>query len=85
MTLRLFNNLLKKTYEITGLTDDNTSVMYWSLTVSLPEGIEEGDYSYTLLDEDTVLSTGLARVGNYVPSVTAHTTNNNGYICYDGQ
>jgi len=85
MTLRLLNNLTKLEYVITGLTDDNTSVLYWDFTVSLPEDIIDGDYNYTLEDDETVLSTGLARVGNYTPEVTAHTTNNNGYICYDGQ
>lgn len=83
MILVLKNNVSKQEYVITGLTDLNTSVLYWTFDVVLPEDIIDGDYNYTLSDDNNVLlSSGLARIGDYTPSVTANTASTGSYIVY---
>lgn len=83
MILVLKNNVSKQEYVITGLTDLNTSVLYWTFDVVLPEGVIDGDYNYTLSDDNNVLlSSGLARIGDYTPSVTANTASTGSYIVY---
>jgi len=83
MILVLKNNVSKQEFVITGLTDLNTSVFYWSFDVVLPEGVIDGDYNYTLSDDNNVLlSSGLARIGDYTPSVTANTASTGSYIVY---
>ncbi len=83
MNLILKNNVTKTQYEITGLTDLNTSVLYWTFDVVLPEDIIEGDYNWELVDNNTVMATGLCRVGDYTPEVTTHTASTGNYIVYN--
>lgn len=83
MILILKNNVSKQEYVITGITDLNTSVMYWTFDVVLPEGVIDGDYNWDLTDDNNVLlSSGLARIGDYPPSVTANTASTGSYIVY---
>lgn len=86
MLLKLTNNLSKITTEFSGLTDQDTSRLYYIFDITLPEGMDEGEYSYELFDDDnnSVVS-GLAQIGDYVPENKTYTTQEtNGYIQYNG-
>jgi hypothetical protein len=48
-----------------GVTDLQTSDLYFNLAISLHEGIPDGEYEYTLYAGDIVLSTGLMMVGGF--------------------
>lgn len=88
MTLKLVNNLSKKEYELTNLVDMNTSKLFYVFTITLPAGMDDGEYSYTLLDGSKVKATGLLQVGDYKPEKTEYENNvikdQNGYVQYRG-
>ena len=88
MTLKLVNNLSKKEYELTGLEDMNTSRMFYTFRITFPAGMDDGEYSYTLLDGSQVKATGLLQVGDYTPEKTEYENNvikdQNGYVQYRG-
>lgn len=50
--------------------DLNTSDLYYRVGVTLPEGIANGEYEYTLEDESTTISTGVLIVGDYTTTRT---------------
>lgn len=83
MELKLTNNVTKKEWTF-DVTDNNTSRLFYAFDITLPEDIDEGEYSYVLSDGDIVKGTGLCQVGNYIPDnnvYTAQTTG--GYIQYN--
>lgn len=83
MDLKLTNQLSKVEYTLTGLTDLQTSRLYYMFDITLPEGMLDGQYSYQLIDDDNkVVATGILQVGDYVPEVTVHNTEKKGYIVY---
>jgi len=86
MYLKLTNNLTKVEYTFTGLTDNLESRMFYSFTITLPEGISDGEYKYELFDEENTLqASGLLQVGDYVPEKTEYKPENKqDYITYNG-
>ena len=46
------------------VTDLNTSGLYFNLAVSLPGGLADGEYQYTLKDGNILVSQGLLYVGD---------------------
>lgn len=85
MLLKLVNNLSKVVYNIDNLVDNGTSSLHYTLNITLPSNIEEGEYTYWLYDGNNEVATGLAQVGNYVPQKTSYTAQtNNTYIQYNG-
>lgn len=86
MRLKLVSNLTKIEYEFTGLTDTLESRMFYSLELGLPENIADGEYSYTLYDDDNVsVATGLCQIGDYTPNKKEYTQENKQqYIQYNG-
>lgn len=86
MTLKLKNNLTNKELEFLNLDDLGASRLYYTFDITLPEVMEEGEYTYTLLDENEIIASGLLQIGDYVPKTEQYTaqTNNNGYITYNG-
>ena len=68
MILKLTSNLTKIEYTFTGLTDTLESRLFYALDIQLPEGVDDGEYSYVLYEDDNrVLATGLCQIGDYVP------------------
>lgn len=45
------------------VTDLNTSDLYFNLAVTLPAGLPNGEYEYSLMVEETLLSSGLLVIG----------------------
>lgn len=58
-------------YLIVGSIQD-TSRLYYELQISLPDDMPEGEYEYTVRVGDSVVSCGLAIVGEPAPSVTEY-------------
>ena len=51
------------------VSDLQISDIYMYLAVTLPEGLPNGEYEYTLLSDDALVSTGLLVIGeNFSPS-----------------
>lgn len=86
MTLKLENNVTNVSYTISGLTDLQKSRLNYVFSLSLPEGIDSGEYNYTLEDdENTVVASGIIQIGSYTPQKTTYTAQtNNDYVQYEG-
>lgn len=86
MTLTLINNLTKKEYSFDNLEDNNVSRLFYAFDITLESGMDDGEYSYTLYDDENVVkATGLLQVGNYTPNNNTYTANTkNGYVQYNG-
>ena len=86
MTLKLQNNVTKKVYTFSNLTDLEKSRLFYTFDITLQPGMDDGEYAYTLYDEqDVVKATGLLQVGDYVPNNNTYTAQTqNGYIQYNG-
>lgn len=87
MTLELRNNTDKKVYVLENLEDLKRNRLNWCFSIELPEGILDGEYTYKLSDEDTVVATGLLQVGDYKPNnktaYSGNTSTQSGYIQYN--
>ena len=55
------------------VTDLNTSGLYFNLAVSLPGGLADGEYQYSLKNGDIQVSCGILYVGN-LQSPSQHET-----------
>ena len=55
------------------VTDLNTSGLYFNLAVSLPGGLADGEYQYSLKDGNILVSCGLLYVGD-LQSPSQHET-----------
>lgn len=86
MTLELRNNLTKQVYSFDNLDDKLTSRLFYTFDITLPDGMDDGEYTYTLRDENqSVKATGLLQVGDYKPENNTYTAQtHNGYIQYNG-
>lgn len=47
------------------VVDLQTSDLYFNLAISLPEDLQDGEYEYSLMKGDTILSSGLLVIGDY--------------------
>jgi hypothetical protein len=65
MKLVLINSLSKEKYEL--IVRDNGSTMnYYKLEINLYDNMAEGEYEYTLLDDNNnEISNGLLQIGDY--------------------
>lgn len=86
MTLKLFNNVTKKEYTFGDLEDKLTSRLWYTFDITLQPGMDDGEYTYTLYDDQNVVkATGLLQVGDYKPNNNTYTAQTqNGYIQYQG-
>lgn len=86
MTLKIYNNLTKVSYTLENLVDLRQSSINYCFNITLPEGIDNGEYNYTLTDdEDNVAATGILQIGSYAPQKQAYTAQtNNGFVLYNG-
>lgn len=88
-SLKLVNNLTKYEFTLEDLEDKETSRLFYTFDITVPDGLVDGEYAYTLYDENhAVLATGLLQIGDYNPDNTTYEQNtikeNNGYITYGG-
>lgn len=84
MTLKLTNNTTKKEYIIEELQDNCKSNAFFSFNIVLPEGMNDGEYTYQLIDNNKRMATGLVQIGDYTRETVVHTNDKNGYIAYEG-
>ena len=86
MTLKLRNNLTKVVYTFDNLEDKLTSRLFYTFDLTLQDGMDDGEYTYTLIDEDEhTVATGLVQIGDYTPNNNTYTAQTqNGYIQYNG-
>jgi hypothetical protein len=70
------NNLDKREYSF-DVNDQEDSRSFFHFYFSLEDGMPDGEYTYTLFnDDDVVVATGLLQVGDYKAPSTAYTKNN---------
>lgn len=86
MVLKLRNNLTKIEYTFDNLDDKLTSRLFYTFDITLPADMDDGEYAYTLYDENEVVkATGLLQVGDFKPKNNTYTAEtHNGYIQYNG-
>lgn len=87
MQLDLVSNISKNAF-LLDVIDLNDSALFYHFNINLFEGMEDGEYTYYLKDDDKVLATGLVQIGDYKRDENVNTEyndNNNGYIVYDGK
>ncbi len=86
MKLQLSNCLTKVVTIIENIVDLGSSAYNYEFDVELPEGMDDGDYEYVLMDDqNNHLATGVAQVGAYVPEKTAYTAQSKTtYVQYQG-
>ena len=66
------------------VTDLNTSGIYFNLAVSLPEGLADGEYQYSLKNGNIQVSCGLLYVGD-LQSPSQHETTITYYKQYESE
>ena len=65
-SIKLINNLTKKEVIIDNLEDSERSNMFYHFNIELGENLEDGEYTYELINEGgKVVATGLLQVGDY--------------------
>ena len=85
-SLKLENTTTKVSVTVSGLTDLEASALNYVFNINLPEGLDTGEYEYSLIDDqDNVVAVGLCQIGSYTPQKQAYTAQtNNTYIQYEG-
>lgn len=95
MELRLINNVSKNIIEIQ-VEDNKNSTLFYQFDIRLPEGCEDGEYTYELIDyviEDFVIglrkvvARGLLQIGDYQRDLNInreYNENNKNTIVYNG-
>ena len=82
MKIKLINNLTKVEYDLP-VSDNKVSAKYWNFNLTLPDGIQDGEYSYQVYDDDNIsIASGLAQIGDYTPIKTEYNEKEE-YITYD--
>ena len=66
MQLKLINNLTKNTVELGEIEDKVESTIFYSFDITLPKGMNDGEYTYELFDGDKKVAEGLLQIGDYV-------------------
>ena len=83
MRLVLTNNLTKREVVFSDIEDLNTSRLFYTFSVILPEDADEGEYTYRLYDDNEIeKASGLCQIGDYTPEKTTYKKENNGFIQY---
>ena len=86
MKLQLSNCVSKVVTIIENIVDLAGSAYNYVFDVELPDGMDDGEYEYVLMDDDNnPLATGVAQIGSYIPEKTAYTAQTkNTYVQYQG-
>jgi hypothetical protein len=84
MTFQLQNNVTKKEYSYR-VYDVNDSTLFFHFTLTLGEEMDEGEYTYRLMNEEVELAKGLLQIGDYENNSKKYTvTDGNGIKQYNG-
>lgn len=84
MIFLLQNNVTKKEYSYK-VYDVNDSTLFYHFTLTLGEDMDEGEYTYKLMNDDVLLAQGLLQIGNYENNTKKYTvTDDNGIKQYNG-
>lgn len=84
MVFLLQNNVTKKEYTYR-VYDVNDSTLFFHFTLTLGENMDEGEYTYKLLNEKVVLAQGLLQIGDYQNNSKKYTvTDVSGIKQYNG-
>lgn len=84
MTFYLQNNVTKREYSYR-VIDVNDSSLFWHFTLTLEEGMDEGEYTYKLINElEGVLAQGVLQIGDYQNNAKKYTVTNDGIKQYNG-
>lgn len=85
MTLEIVNNLTKNKTILGEIEDKNTSTLFYCFDICLEGQYEDGEYTYRLLDGETVVASGLLQIGDFERDTNKYKEYNNedkGYIVY---
>lgn len=84
MTFYLQNNVTKREYSYR-VYDVNDSTLFFHFTLTLGEEMDEGEYTYRLMNENLELAKGLLQIGDYQNNSKKYTvTDDNGIKQYNG-
>lgn len=84
MTFYLQNNVTKREYSY-WVNDVNDSTLFWHFTLTLGENMDDGEYTYRLMNENVELAKGILQIGDYQNNSKKYTTtNDNGIKQYNG-
>lgn len=84
MLFYLQNNVTKKEYSYR-VYDVNDSSLFFHFTLTLGDGMDEGEYTYRLMSGDVELAKGLLQIGDYQNNTKKYTvTDGNGIKQYNG-
>jgi hypothetical protein len=72
-------NLVETELDIRGY---DATLNFYKFSLQLPEGMKDGEYEYTLEEDDKVISTGLLQIGDYEPNNKQYESNNK-IVIYD--
>lgn len=84
MVFSMQNNVTKKEYSYK-VYDVNDSTLFYHFTLTLGEEMDEGEYTYRLMNDDVLLAQGLLQIGDYKNNTKKYTvTDDNGIKQYNG-
>lgn len=83
MVFYLQNNVTKKEYSYR-VYDVNDSSLFWHFTLTLGEEMDDGEYTYRLMNDELCLATGLLQIGDYENKSKKYITDDNGIKQYNG-
>lgn len=84
MVFLLQNNVTKREYSYT-VYDVNDSALFWHFTLTLGENMDDGEYTYRLMNENVELAKGVLQIGDYQNNSKKYTTtDDNGIKQYNG-
>lgn len=79
MIFLLQNNVTKKEYSYK-VYDVNDSTLFWHFTLTLGEEMDDGEYTYRLMNDEIELATGLLQIGDYKNNSKKYTVTDAGGI-----
>ena len=83
MIFLLQNNVTKREYSYT-VYDVNDSALFWHFTLTLGENMDDGEYTYRLMNENVELAKGVLQIGDYQNNTKNYTVTNDGIKQYNG-
>ena len=83
MVFLLQNNVTKREYSYR-VYDVNDSTLFWHFTLTLGENMDDGEYTYRLMNDNVELAKGVLQIGDYQNNSKKYTTTNDGIKQYNG-
>lgn len=84
MVFLLQNNVTKREYSYK-VYDVNDSTLFYHFALTLGEDMDEGEYTYKLMNDNLLLAQGLLQIGDYENNTKKYTvTDDNGIKQYNG-